>query len=127
VRDEVLTVMSAGYDTTALALTWAWVLLSRNPAVAVRMRTEIDAVLGGRPASAADASRLSYVGQVVAEALRLYPSAWAIMRLAVRDTMIGGQCVSAGTSVLVCLWVLHRDPRFLPTRSNFNLNGGPKV
>ena len=52
-------------------------------------------------------------GQVVAETLRLYPSAWAIMRRqAVRDTVIGGQCVSAGTTVLVCLWVLHRDPRF---------------
>jgi cytochrome P450 len=112
VRDEVLTVMSAGYDTTALALTWAWVLLARTPVMAARMRAEIDAVLGDRPASAADVSRLHYVGQVVAETLRLYPSAWAIMREAARDTSLGGQRISGGTTVLLSLWVLHRDPRW---------------
>jgi len=108
----VLTIMSAGYDTTALALTWAWVLLSQHPAAAARLRAEIDAALGGRPPTAADVSRLGYVEQVIAETLRLYPSAWAIGREAVCDTQIGGQRVAKGTTVLLSPWVLHRDPRF---------------
>jgi cytochrome P450 len=111
-RDEVLTVMSAGYDTTALALTWAWVLLSQNPAAEIRLASEIVAVLGGRVPTAADACRLSYIEHTVAETLRLYPSAWAIGREAVRDTEIGGQRVRKGTTVLLSPWVLHRDPRF---------------
>jgi cytochrome P450 len=119
VRDEVLTIMSAGYDTTALALTWASVLLSRHPGVDARMRKQIDAVVGERPPSAADVSCLSRVQHVVAETLRLYPSAWAISRQAMRDTSIGGQPVSAGTTVLVSLWALHRDPRFFDHPNDF--------
>jgi cytochrome P450 len=111
-RDEVLTVMSAGYDTTALALTWAWVLLSQHSSAQARVWAEVDAVLAGRAPTAADAARLSYVEQVVAETLRLYPSAWAIGREAAHDTHIGGQRVSKGTTVLLSPWVLHRDPRF---------------
>jgi cytochrome P450 len=111
-RDEVLTIMSAGYGTTALALTWAWVLLARYPSTASRLRAEIGAVLGGRPPTAEDVPRLPYTKQVIAETLRLYPSAWAIGREAVRDTHIGGQRVRMRTTVLLSPWVLHRDPRF---------------
>jgi cytochrome P450 len=111
-RDEVFTIMSASYDTTALALTWAWVLLSQYPAAAARLHAEIDTVLGGQTPAAAAISRLSYVKQVVAETLRLYPSAWAIGREAVRNTIIGGQPISKGTTVLLSPWVLQRDPRF---------------
>lgn len=112
VRDEVLTIMSAGYETTALTLAWAWVLLSRNPVQRARLRTEIAAVLVDRRASATDVAALDYTRHIVAETLRLYPSAWAIVRQAARDTRIGGQFVAAGTTVLISLWVLHRDPRF---------------
>jgi cytochrome P450 len=119
VRDEVLTILSAGYDTTALALTWAWVLLSQHPEVEAQMRAEIDAVLGSAPPRAADLPRLRYVGWVVAETLRLYPSAWAIAREALCDTQIGGQPVSKKTSVLISPWVLHRDPRFFEQPDDF--------
>jgi cytochrome P450 len=112
VRDEVLTIMSAGYDTTALAVTWAWVLLTRNPEVEQRMRAQIGAVVGERRPTAADVMRLTHVEDVVTETLRLYPPAWAITRQAVRHTSIGGQRISAGTTVLASAWVLHRDPRF---------------
>jgi cytochrome P450 len=111
-RDEVMTLLLAGHDTTALALTWAWVLLARHPDVAERLRTEIGAVLGERPPTAADAPRLSSVEHVVTETLRLYPTAWAIGREALRDTEIGGQRVARGTTALISPWVLHRDPRF---------------
>jgi cytochrome P450 len=111
-RDEVFTIMSASYDTTALALTWAWVLLSRNPGARQRLYDEIDSVLDGRTVSAMDLPRLKYVEQVVSETLRLYPSAWVIGREATRDTQLGGQLVRKGTTVLCSPWVLHRDPRF---------------
>ncbi|MBV9597831.1 MAG: cytochrome P450 [Chloroflexi bacterium] len=119
VRDEVFTMMSAGYDTTALAVTWAWVLLSQYPEAEARMRAEIDAVLGNAPPSAADLPRLPYVGSVVAETLRLYPSAWAIAREAVCDTQIAGEPVAKKSTVLVSPWVLHRDPRFFEQPAAF--------
>jgi len=112
VRDEVLTIMSASYDTTALAVTWACVLLAQNPAARVRFLAHIDAVLGERAPAAADVSQLDYVEHVVAETLRLYPSAWVVGREAINDTWIGGQSILKGTTVLVSPWLLHRDARF---------------
>jgi cytochrome P450 len=112
VRDQVLTVMSAGYDTTALALTWAFILLARHPAAEARLRAEVDAVLAGRTPTAADVSRLRYVQQVVHETLRLYPSAWVMARESIRDTELGRYRVRRGITVLLSPWVLHRDARF---------------
>jgi cytochrome P450 len=118
-RDEVMTLLLAGHDTTALALTWAWVLLAQHPAAEARVHAEIDAALGERLPSATDVARLSYVEQVVTETLRLYPTAWAIGREAVRDTQIGGQRVARGTTVLMSPWVIHRDPRFYDAPDEF--------
>lgn len=112
VRDEVITMMSAAYDTTALAVAWAWVLLDANPSARTRLYREVDAALDGGLPRTTDMSRLSYVEHVVAEALRLYPGAWVIRREAVYDTEIGGQRVAKGTNVLLSPWVLHRDARF---------------
>jgi cytochrome P450 len=119
IRDEVLTIMSAGYDTTALTLTWTWVLLAQHPDAEAGMRDEILAALGERLATAADPPRLKWVEHIVAETLRLYPSAWAITRRAARDTHIGGQPVAEGTTVLISLWTLHRDPRFFDDADAF--------
>jgi cytochrome P450 len=88
------------------------VLLAQHPEVEARLHAELDSVLGGRLPGAADVQRLSYANQVVTETLRLYPTAWAIGREALRDTQIGGQRVAKGTMVLISPWVLHRDPRF---------------
>ncbi len=119
VRDEVLTVISAGYDTTALALTWAFVLLARNPTARARLQAEVDGVLDGRAPTAADVKQLQYVQHVVHETLRLYPSVWLIGREASRDSEIGGQPVRQGTTVLLSPWVLHRDPRFFEDPNGF--------
>jgi cytochrome P450 len=119
VRDEVITIMSASYDTTALALTWAWVLLAHHPAVAERLFANIDAVLGDRPPTAADLTRLPQVKQAVTETLRLYPSTWAIGREAVKDTWLGGQRIRRGTMVLLSPWLLHRDARFFDQPATF--------
>jgi cytochrome P450 len=118
-RDEVMTLLLAGHDTTALALTWAWVLLAQHPAAESRLHAEVDAVLDGRLPTAADVARLSYVEHVITETLRLYPTAWAIGREAVRDTTIGGQRVPRGTTILISPWVIHRDPRFYEAPDEF--------
>lgn len=118
-RDEVMTLLLAGHDTTALALTWAWVLLAQHPQAEATLHAEVDAVLGGRPPTAADTFQLSYVEHVVTETLRLYPTAWVIGREAVRDTEIGGQPVAKGSTILISPWVLHRDPRFFDQPEEF--------
>jgi cytochrome P450 len=99
-RDEVLTLLLAGHETTALALTWAWVLLAGRPEAEARLHASVDA------------GQLAYAENVVTETLRLYPTAWAISREALRDTHIGGQPVARGTMVLIVPWSIHRDPRF---------------
>ncbi len=111
-RDEVMTLLLAGHDTTALALTWAWTLLARHPIAERRLHDEITAALCDRAPSPADVPRLTYAEHVITETLRLYPTAWAIGREALRDTEIAGQRVARGTTVLISPWVLHRDPRF---------------
>jgi cytochrome P450 len=109
-RDEVMTLLLAGHDTTALALTWAFVLLAQHPISSHLLYSEIDAVLGGdRRPSPADAPNLKFTDRVVTETLRLYPTAWAIGREALHDTTIGGRRVPQGTTVLMVPWVMHRD------------------
>jgi cytochrome P450 len=118
-RDEVMTLVLAGHDTTALALTWAWVLLARHLEVADRLHAELDAVLDGRSPTPADVPRLKYASSVINETLRLYPTAWAIGRESVRDTQIGGQHVGKGMTVLIVPWATHRDPRFFDAHDEF--------
>jgi cytochrome P450 len=119
VRDEVMTLLLAGHDTTGLALTWAWVLLARHPEVEAHLHAEIDSVLVDRAPTMAEVPRLKYADNVMTETLRLYPTAWAIGREAVRDTRIGGQHVARGTTVLIVPWVIHRDPRFFEAPDEF--------
>jgi cytochrome P450 len=111
-RDEVMTLLLAGHDTTSLALTWAFVLLASHAQVDAALHVDVEAVLGGRNPTAADAPLLRYADRVVTETLRLYPTAWAIGREALRDTSIGGRPIRRGTTVLMVPWVMHRDPRF---------------
>lgn len=145
-RDEVMTLMLAGHETTANALTWAWVLLAQHSRVAERLADEVGAVLGGRPAAAADVRRLRYTEAVVQETMRLYPPAWNIPREAIEHVVIAGHGIPAGTLVLMSQWVMHRDPRFfdspeefrperwtdgllarLPRFAYFPFGGGPRV
>jgi cytochrome P450 len=118
-RDEVMTLLLAGHDTTALALTWAFVLLAQTPSARNALEAEVDAVLSGRVPSASDVSNLRYTDCVVTETLRLYPTAWAIGREALRDTVIAGHHVRRGTTVLIVPWVMHRDPRFFDAPDAF--------
>jgi cytochrome P450 len=111
-RDEVCTLMIAGYETTANSLLWTWMLLSRHQEVQARVLEELRAVLGGRSPAAADLDRLPYTTMVVKESMRLYPPIWTISRETARECEIGGYEVPRGCMVMTSPWVMHRDPRF---------------
>jgi cytochrome P450 len=119
VRDEAATFLLAAHDTIALALTWTWVLLAAHPGSAVQLQEELDAVLDGRLPAAADLDALPVTRAVFAEALRLRPPAWVIVREAVGPDRLGSMPLPAGSLVIVSPWVLHRDPRTFPDPERF--------
>src|SRR5262245_43086398 len=110
-RDEVITLLLAGHETTALALSWTWYLLSLNPDADEKLTLELRHVLGGRPPAASDLAELPFTNQVVTEAMRLYPPVWGFGREAVGDFDIGGYTIPKGTTIIISPWVLHRNPR----------------
>lgn len=120
VRDEVMTLFLAGHETTANALTWTWYLLSEHLDVEAKLHAELDAVLGGRPPTFEDVPRLSYTEMVLAEAMRLYPPAWAIGRLALCDYEVGGYTIPPKSLVLLSQYVTQRDERFFPEPARFD-------
>ncbi len=111
-RDEVMTIFLAGHETTANALTWTWYLLSQNTDVETKLHEEIDAVLGTRLPTVENVAQLKYTEMVLAESMRLYPPAWAIGRLALKEFEIAGYVVPARSLVLMSQFVMHRDPRY---------------
>lgn len=114
VRDEALTLFLAGHETTANALTWTWYLLSQNPEAEAGVHSEIAAVLGGRTPRFEGLPELRYTEMVFAEAMRLYPPAWAIGRRAIQDYAIGEYAIPAQSILLMSPYVVHRDPRWFP-------------
>jgi cytochrome P450 len=123
VRDHVITIFMAGHETTAMAMTWTWYLLSQHAAEEAKLHAELAAVLGGRAPNAEDLSKLTYTRMVMEESMRLYPPVHTIAREALADDTLAGRHVSKGSTVLIAPWVLHRhrqlwhDPgRFDPER-----------
>jgi len=119
IRDEVVTILLAGHETTALALTYALHLLSENPEKRDRLQTELDDVLGGRTVTVADLDDLSYTEQVVEETMRVYPPVYDIIREAAEDVEMEGYRIPEGRTVSFQQWVLHRDPRFYDDPEQF--------
>jgi cytochrome P450 len=111
-RNEVITLVFAGHETTALLMTWGFTLLGDRPDVVERMRAEVRAVLGDRAPTAEDLPRLVYVRQVIDEILRLRSPVWALGRDVVADDSIGGVRVHAGETVLPLTYLTHRHPEF---------------
>ncbi|MGA2881462.1 MAG: cytochrome P450 [Bryobacteraceae bacterium] len=120
VRDEALTLFLAGHETTANALTWTWYLLSQHPEVERRLHDEIDAVLGDRAPEFADVPQLRYAEMILAEALRLYPPAWAIGRKAKAAFTLGGVEIPGKSICILCPYLVHRDPRWFPEPEKFD-------
>jgi cytochrome P450 len=119
-RDQVITIFLAGYETVANALVWTWYLLSQNPDCERRCHEEVNSVLQGRLPTAEDVPRLRYVEMVLAESMRLYPPAWAMGRFARNDFQLGEFRLPARTTVLISQFVMHRDPRYFPDPLRFD-------
>ncbi len=113
-RDQVLTLFLAGYETVANALAWTWLLLGQNPEAEARFHSEIDTVLAGRLPTLEDLPRLEYTAMVLAESMRLYPPAWAMGREVLEDVSIGPYHLRKGTMVFFSQYIVHRDPRWFP-------------
>jgi cytochrome P450 len=119
IRDEAMTLLLAGHETTANALTWTWYLLSQSPEVEARLHAEIDDTLHGRLPTAEDVGRLNFVERVVTESMRLFPPAWVIGRRAIADYAIGGYHVPARSVLFMSPYVMQRDRRFFPEPERF--------
>jgi len=119
VRDEVMTLLLAGHESTANAITWMWYLLAQHPAVESKLHDELDTVLDGRPPAVVDLQQLPYTQMVVKEALRLYPPAWALPREPVEDVMLGGFKIRKGSLVAAIVYLIQRDGRFFDAPDEF--------
>jgi len=112
IRDEVMTLLVAGHESTALTLTWTLYLIARYPLIERRLHRELDEVLEGRRPSFEDLRRLPYLRQVLQESMRLYPAFWVFTRTPVEDDVLGGYRIPAGSVLLLSCFVTHRDRRF---------------
>jgi cytochrome P450 len=146
IRDEVVTMLVAGHESTGTSLSWTLYLLSRYPSVMRQVEEEMEDVLGGRTPEFQDVPKLKYLAMVLKEGLRLYPPFWMLTRTPVEDDVVGGHRVGAGSILMFSSYVTHRRPefwanpeafdpeRFLPEEvekrpqfAYFPLGGGPRV
>ncbi len=119
-RDEVITIFLAGYETVANALTWTWYLLSENQAAAEQMEREIDIALNGRLPTFEDLPRLRYTEMVFAEAMRLYPPAWAMGRQSTEIVELGPYRLPPGTYFFFSQYILQRSEKYYPEPMHFD-------
>jgi cytochrome P450 len=141
-RDELMTMLLAGHDTTALTLTYTYYLLDRNPGAKARFHEEVDS-LGGTP-TAADTRAMPFTTNALNEAMRLYPPVYTMFREPDVDVTLGGYEVPQGSLVMLPQWVLHRHPRYWedpdafdpdrwdrdtdrPNYAYFPFGGGPRI
>jgi cytochrome P450 len=115
-----MTFLLAGHETTALALSWTWHLLSQNPEAERKLHQELDRVLDGRVPTFADLLALPCAERVIKESLRLYPPAWGLARTVIKEFELGGYRIPAGSNVVMSTWVVHRDPRYFPEPEKFD-------
>ena len=120
VRDEAITILLAGHETTANALTWTLYLLSQNRDATATLHAELDRVLGDRAPAPPDYPHLLFTRRVVTESMRLFPPAWVIGRRAIGDYTIGDYHVRPRSIVFMSPYVMHRDVRFYPDAERFN-------
>lgn len=119
-RDEIMTILLAGYETTANALTWTAYLLSRNPDAQARMHAEVDCAIEGRLPTMADVQRLPYTRMVFAESLRLYPPAWVVGYRAQKAFTLGDYQLPPRTIVIMSPFITQHDARYFPEPELFN-------
>jgi cytochrome P450 len=118
-RDEAVTILMAGHETVATALTWSWYLLSQNPECQEKLRDELKGVLEDRTPSVEDMPQLEYTKKILTESMRIYPPVWAVIRLAIKDCEIGNTRIPKDSVVLMSQYVLHHDRRFFENPEDF--------
>ncbi|MCW5710714.1 cytochrome P450 [Shinella sp.] len=118
-RDEAVTLLLAGHETTALVLSWAFYLLGQNMAAADRIAEEAESVAPGRPLDADDVDHLKWTEAVITETMRVFPPSWIIGRESIRPFEIGGYAFPAGVTIFISQWVIHRDHRYYPRPEEF--------
>lgn len=145
-RDQVMTILLAGHETTAHTLSWTWYLLSQHPEVEEKFWAELETILEGRKPVYEDVRKLTYTTQIIQESMRLYPVAWIIVRKTVEEVEIANQRLFPGDIVFMSQYAVHRDPRYfenpeeftperfsgdflkrIPQYAYFPFGGGPRV
>jgi cytochrome P450 len=119
-RDEAMTLFIAGHETTAMALAWAWYLLTTHPETMKKLQQEVDTVLQGRTPTLQDLANLPYTDMVLKETLRLYPPASGVTRQAIEDVQIGGYTVKKDVMISVSSFAMHRSPRYFENPDAFD-------
>jgi cytochrome P450 len=120
VRDHVITIFLAGHETTAMAMTWIWFLLSQHPQEESKLHAELDSVLGGRAPTHEDLSRLTYTRMVVEESMRLYPPVHTMAREAIADDVLVNRPIPKRSAVMIAPWLLHRHVRLWENPGRFD-------
>jgi cytochrome P450 len=120
VRDHIITMFMAGHETTAMAMTWAWFLLSQHPAQEAKLHAELKAVLGGRAPTHDDLGKLTYSRMVIEESMRIYPTVPALEREALAEDTLSGMPVPKGSTVMIVPWVLHRHQKLWKNPGRFD-------
>jgi cytochrome P450 len=112
VRDEIVTMLIAGHETTALAIAWGWKTLAENPHAEKKLHEEVDAVLAGRHVELADVQKLTWTAATFQETMRLYPPVWQMPRVAIEDDEIDGYEIPRNACVIISPWFTHRHKDF---------------
>lgn len=119
IHDEIITLLTAGHETTAVSMTYTAYLLSQHPKVEERLLAELDEVLGGRTPEMTDLPALTYTERVVKESMRLFPPVPSVVREAIEPDTIGAYDIPAGATIHMPQWVVHRDPRWYDDARSF--------
>lgn len=120
VSDEVITMLAAGTDTTANTVAWALHVLGGRPELARSLQAEVDSVVGDRAITMADMPKLDLTRRIISETLRMYPQAWMLTRMTTQPISLGGVELRAGTTLLLPICGLHRDPEVYPRPGIFD-------
>jgi cytochrome P450 len=120
VRDHVITIFLAGHETTAMAMTWTWFLLSQHPQEESKLHAELDSVLGGRAPTHEDLNKLTYTRMVVEESMRIYPPVHTIGRQAIGPDTLAGRPIVKGSTILIAPWLLHRHVKLWDNPGRFD-------
>ncbi len=119
-RDELLTMFSAGHETSANAMAWTWYLLVQHPEIVAKLKEEAQRVLDGRLATFEELKQLTYTRQVLEEGMRLYPPAWIVGREAIEADEFEGLTIEKDQNIQCCIYALHRSSKYYPNPDAFD-------